>query len=141
MLRAVPATVKVLSGALAMAILATAISCYWWRYGDVMRTHCRLLSDMAAKLCGTAARTRLPGPALAEYEYPLARARDFARIAAKRCPARRSLATFKRALRLYEVTLRDVANGTGVGCARRGALDARLRKVERQLAREPGRCG
>jgi len=140
MLRAVPATVKVLSGAVAAAVLVATIGCYWWRYGDLMRTHCGLLRDMAEKLCATAARTRLSGADLTEYEYPLARAQDFARIAAKRCPARRSLAMFGRALRLYEVTLRDVASGTGPGCARRGALEVRLRKVERQLAREPGRC-
>ncbi len=141
MLRAVPATVKVRSRALAVAILATAIGCYWWRYADVMRTHCRLLGDMAEKLCATAVRRPLSGPALAEYEYPLARARDFARIAAKRCPARRSLAMFERALRLYEVTVRDTATGRGPGCRRRVALDRRLRKVERHLAREPTRCG
>jgi hypothetical protein len=140
MLRAVPATVKVRSGALAMAILAVAIGCYWWRYADLMRTHCQLLSDMAEKLCATAVRTPLSGPALAEYEYPLARARDFARIAGKRCPTRRSLAAFTRALRLYDITVRDTANGSGVGCARRAALDRRLGRVERQLAREPGRC-
>jgi hypothetical protein len=141
MLRAVPATVKVRSGALALAILAAAIGCYWWRYADVMRTHSQLLGDMAEKLCATAVRPPLSGPALAEYEYPLARARDFARIAAKRCPERRSLATFKRALRLYEVTVRDVAAGHGAGCGRRAVLDRRLRKVERHLAREPTRCG
>jgi hypothetical protein len=141
MLRAVPATVKVLCGGVLLGVLASEIGCYWWRYGDVMRVHCELLSEMAEKLCATPARGRPSGPALAEYEYPLARARDFARIAAKRCPARRSLARFRRALRLYELTLREVAGGTGAGCSRRRALDARRRGVERQLGREPGRCG
>jgi hypothetical protein len=136
-----PATVKVRSGAVAAVILATAAGCYWWRYADVMRTHCQLLGDMAEKLCATAVHPPLSGPALAEYEYPLARARDFARIAAKRCPTRRSLAGFRRALRLYEVIVREAAAGRGVGCARRAALDRRLRRVAQRLAREPPRCG
>jgi len=141
MLRAVPLTVKVQWCALAVAALLGLDGCYWYRYRELLEIHCQLLSSMSEKLCGPRAGAPLSGPALAEYEYPLARARDFARVAAKRCPGRRSLLAFGPVLRLYERMVQEAARGGMAGCGRRERLEARIGRVRGRLAREPGHCG
>lgn len=114
--------------------------CYWYRYADVMRMHAELLTSMLAKLSARIPTAPLSGAALAEYEYPLARARDFARIAAKRCPTRRSLAAFHHAISAYERIVTRTARGAGPGRATDGRFVRRIARVERWLSREPSRC-
>jgi hypothetical protein len=121
--------------------LAVALGgCYWSRYADVMRMHAELLTSMLAKLSARPPTAPLTGAALSEYEYPLARARDFARIAAKRCPTRRSLAAFHHAMSAYERIVTRAAHGAGSARATNGRFVRRIARVERWLAREPSRC-
>jgi hypothetical protein len=144
MLRPVSLTVKTTAAGLVLASLVLVAGCYWYRYGDVMRTHLELLDSMVRKLCSNPARApglRPSGPTLSEYEYPLARARDFARVAEKRCPERHSLRAFRRVLSLYDRVVRDMGGGANRRCTRGPSLALRIRRVERWLAREPGRCG
>jgi hypothetical protein len=115
--------------------------CYWYRYADLMRTHMEVLAEMADKLCTQPRGGVAVGSGAAEYRYPLERAQDFARVAAKRCPERRSLADFRRLLGLYGDILERAAVDMPRACARRRALALRVRRVERRLAAEPGRCG
>lgn len=81
---------------------AFVLGCYWSRYADVMSLHLELLEQYAAKLATLAQdRTTVPVQSWGEFVYPLERARDFARIAAKRYPERRSLALFDQVLTRY----------------------------------------
>lgn len=91
-----PAIAALLVGALLGA------GCYWSRYPEVMATHLQLLEQYAAKLA-TLAEDHRPVAVQdwGEFLYPLDRARDFARIAAKRYPDRVSLARFDEALERY----------------------------------------
>ena len=142
MLRAVSTRVKAMAAATVLIVLGIG-GCYWYRYADLMRTHLALLDAMAAKLCASndgRGRARLSGPALAEYEYPLARARDFARVAQKRCPERGSLRAFGQVLSAYGRIVRDVARADGPGCALVPRLTGRIRRVDRWLTREPRSC-
>lgn len=141
MLRVMPPTVKAVLLAMLVPLCLGSAGCYWYRYGDLMRTHCELLAAMAQKLCPRGASAPLPGSALGGYEYPLARARDFVRVAAKRCPTRRSLRAFQRVLRVYDGIVHGAARGVGRGCGRRPRLARSIQRVERWLEQEPTRCG
>lgn len=87
---------------LALVASAGAAACYWRQYPRLVETHLSLLLDYAAKLQALAADRRAVPPARwGEFTYPLERAQDFARIAAKRFPDRASLASFKAAIDVY----------------------------------------
>jgi hypothetical protein len=115
--------------------------CYWYRYADLMRTHTEVLGEMADKLCTQPRDAVSGGSGSTEYRYPLERAQDFARVAAKRCPGRRSLVAFRRLLGLYAELLERAPVDLPGACAKRGALARHVQRVERRLAAEPRRCG
>ena len=100
----------VLAAAGLLVLAGTAwVGCYWLRYGDLARTHVSLLLSMADKMSDLLESGRRVAPeAMAEFTYPLARARDFARIAAKRYRGRRSLRAFSRLLGSYEALVQEM---------------------------------
>lgn len=76
--------------------------CYWSHYPEVMATHLQLIEEYATKLSHLAEDGQtVPVQEWGEFVYPLDRARDFARIAAKRYPDRISLARFQVVLAQY----------------------------------------
>lgn len=91
----------------ALALLLAA-GCYWTKYDKLTRTHVQLLLSMAEKLAGVIGEDGVPPASLAEYRYPLERARDFTRIVAPRFEGRPSLAAFRRLCDAYQ----DVLNAT-----------------------------
>jgi len=130
--------------ALAAAGLLLAAGCYWSKYDKLVRTHVALLLAMAGKIADV---TEAEGPpaSLAEYRYPLERARDFARIAARRYAARESLRTFLAFCDDYEHVLAaaeatPARDGTGDSEAAlavaRAALTAQASAVLAALDRE-----
>jgi hypothetical protein len=137
MLGAQPGVVKAVL--LVLALGAGGAGCYWVRYADLMRTHLDVLTATAGKLCARRAAGQ-PAPPPAEIAYPLERARDFARVAAKRCPEKRSLAAFHEVLRAYAALVAGAADGHR-DCRGGRRLAARVRRAERRLAREGPRCG
>jgi hypothetical protein len=140
MLSAVRPLVKTVFATVMLAAALGAVACYWYRYADLMQTHLEVLAAMADKFCtGAGVRSRMASVP-EEYRYPLERAQDFARVAAKRCPERRSLAAFRRVLPVYAEVVG--AGEAGVSrCHMRARLDRRIRRVGRWLEREPRRCG
>jgi hypothetical protein len=105
MLRAAMQSVKVAATTLALATALVLVGgCYWSRYPEVMETHLVLLDQYARKLESFSGQGReVAIQDWAEYVYPLQRARDFARIAARRYPDRASLARFRETLDRYAV--------------------------------------
>ncbi len=94
--------------ALASVLLLLAASCYWSRYEEVMEVHLQVLSQYGAKLEALARDgRRVPVQDWGEFIYPEERARDFARIAAKRYPDRRSLALFRQVVERYAELVAD----------------------------------
>src|SRR5512144_2096190 len=80
--------------------------CYWRYYSRVMETHLSLLDSYADKIESLARDHRaVPPERWGEFTYPLERARDFARIAAKRFPGRGSLRDFDTTLDRYDELL------------------------------------
>jgi hypothetical protein len=91
-----------------LIVLAAVVAlggCYWAKYDKLARTHVALLLAMAQKIEDVTRAAGAPPPAMAEYRYPLERARDFARIAARRFEGRRSLAAFRDLCDAYERVL------------------------------------
>ena len=82
-----------------------ASGCYWVRYDALIRTHVNLLLAMARKLDAVTAERGAPPADLAEYRYPLERARDFARIVGGRFAGRESLAALNTLGDDYEAVL------------------------------------
>jgi len=87
--------------AVASAASLGAAGCYWLRYDALARTHVELLREMAAKLADVTGRDGVPPPELAEYRYPLARARDFVRVSARWYEERASLAALRELADAY----------------------------------------
>ena len=125
-----------LRGAAAAVLAGTALTvlagCYWTRYDAVARTHVELLRAMSAKLDDVTARDGVPPPAMAEFRYPLERARDFARIAERRFAGRASLAAFWRLCDAYEAILgaADRLRAAPEDAATRTAFAARVAALE-----------
>jgi len=115
--------------------------CYWYRYGDLMRTHMEVLAGMARKLCSLPAGDAAQRRGEVEYAYPLQRGLDFARVAAKRCPDRASLARFRQVMALYGEIVARAPDAPGRACAKQAVLARRIQGVERSLGGESGRCG
>ena len=88
---------------LTLATLGVAAGCYWSKYDKLVRTHVQLLLAMADKLDAVTAEEGVPPASLAEYRYPLERARDFIRIVAPRFEGRSSLAALRRTCDAYGV--------------------------------------
>jgi hypothetical protein len=126
------------------ACSAIVVGCYWSRYTDVMSLHLELLEQYAAKLAGLAQdHATVPVQSWGEFVYPLERARDFARIAAKRYPDRRSLVLFEQVLTRYgeltsspEVLAR--ADATQTIDAQVDRLEEAIAATRRELAVESG---
>jgi hypothetical protein len=131
------------AGAL-VATVAAAAGCYWLKYDRLARTHVDLLAAMAEKLGDVTRDHGRPPAGLAEYRYPLERARDFTRIAARRFEGRASLAALRRLCADYEAALaaaeRLRAQPPGAGLAALAeALDGvreRAREARAALDRE-----
>ena len=90
MLSGVLSLVKTVIATAVITAALGAVGCYWYRYADLMKTHLEVLAAMADKFCTGVPASRGVAHVPAEYGYPLERAQDFARVAAKRCPERRS---------------------------------------------------
>jgi hypothetical protein len=110
-----------------------AAGCYWLRYDALVRTHVDLLLAMARKLEAVTDERGAPPIDLAEYRYPLERARDFARIAGRRFAGRASLGALRALTDDYEAVL-DAADRLRVD----GGTPARAAFRDR-LAALPGR--
>jgi hypothetical protein len=115
--------------------------CYWYRYGDLMRTHMDVLAGSAGKLCSLATGGGVVRGGEVEYAYPLQRARDFARVAAKRCPDRASLARFRQVMALYGEIVARAHDVPDRACAKQAVLARRIKRVEGSLAGESEHCG
>ncbi|HZR82488.1 MAG TPA: hypothetical protein VFD92_15445 [Candidatus Binatia bacterium] len=112
MLRTSTGTVKARVPTIAIALglaAATLLSgCYWRRYPKLVETHLTVLLEFAAKLQALADdRETVPAERWGEFTYPLERARDFSRIAARRFADRRSLASFDRTVEAYADLVAD----------------------------------
>jgi hypothetical protein len=91
-----------------LLLLQLLPGCYWSRYADVMRTHLEVLDQYATKLADLAEVGRsVSAQDWGEFSYPLARARDFARIARRRYAEKLSLRRFEEALDRYGDLVRD----------------------------------
>lgn len=129
----------------ARALLATLLlvgsACYWTRYDEVMEVHLEVLSDYGAKLAALAADGRkVPVQDWGEFIYPAERARDFARIAAKRYPDRRSLSLFRQAVERYGelVESPEILRRADELRRRVRALERAIEATRRALAEESG---
>lgn len=85
--------------------LVLAAGCYWSKYDKLARTHVQLLLAMADKLEAVTREEGGPPGSLAEYRYPLERARDFLRIVGPRFAGRPSLAALERSCDAYVAVL------------------------------------
>lgn len=143
MLRGTSPRVKAAAAVVALCatIGAGFVGCYWYRYGDLMRTHMDVLAGMARKLCSLPAEDAARRRGEVEYAYPLQRGLDFARIAAKRCPDRASLARFRQVMALYGEIVARALDAPDRACAKQAVLARRIERVERSLAAESGHCG
>ena len=84
-------------------------SCYWLKYGKLMRTHVDLLLSMAKKMSDLLEDRRTVTPTMMdEFSYPLERARDFVRIVRPRYAERRSLQAFALFLDTYTALVREM---------------------------------
>jgi len=127
-----------------LAAAALASGCYWSKYDKLVRTHVALLEAMADKIVEVTETDGAPA-SLAEYRYPLERARDFARIAGRRYAGRESLTGFLAFCDAYEHVLHLVAapsgrdgtsNDPAILAAARAALVAQGASVLGALDRE-----
>ena len=127
-----------------LGVAALAGGCYWSKYDKLMRTHVVLLQAMADKIVEVTETDGAP-QSLAEYRYPLERARDFARIVGRRYAERESLKAFlafcdayERVLRLVEARSgpRGTSNDPALLAAARAALGAQASAVIAALDRE-----
>jgi hypothetical protein len=84
------------------------LGCYWLQYNKLMQTHITLLLAMADKMIDLLdSKEPIPAAAMAEFTYPLTRARDFTRIAAKRYRTRPSLKAFSHFLDTYSTLVQE----------------------------------
>lgn len=94
---------------LAFFLGPSLLGCYWLQYNKLMRTHVTLLLAMADKMTDLLERAEpIPPTATAEFTYPLTRARDFTRIAAKRYETRPSLRAFSHFLDTYGTVVQEM---------------------------------
>ena len=94
---------------LALFLGACLLGCYWLQYDKLMRTHVTLLLAMADKMIDLLERGEpISAAAMAEFTYPLTRARDFTRIAAKRYATRPSLRAFSHFLDTYGAVVQEM---------------------------------
>ena len=85
------------------------LGCYWLQYNKLMQTHVTLLLAMAGKMTDLLeSKEPIHAAAMAEFTYPLTRARDFARIAAKRYETLPSLQAFSHFLDTYGVLVQEM---------------------------------
>jgi len=112
-----------------------AVGCYFSKYDKLARTHVQLLLAMAQKLEDVTREQGAPPASLAEYRYPLERARDFARIVGGRFQGRPSLAAFAAFCDAYDgvvraaESLRGEPDADGTLARARAALDQRAATV------------
>jgi len=115
-------------------------SCYWLKYGKLMRTHIDLLLSMAKKLSDLLEDHR--PISRQEFSYPLERARDFVRIVSSRYAGRRSLQAFNDFLDTYAEVVKEADQlqrqneDTGGFRSRVTALQEQGEKVKALLAEE-----
>jgi hypothetical protein len=115
--------------------LLGAAGCYWLRYDKLARTHVDLLLAMTEKLDDVTRGDGRPPAPTEEYRYPLERARDFIRIAARHRADRRSLAALGALCDAYEDLLTAAER---MRAAPRGAGDARAFDAAVAAVRERG---
>ena len=113
---------------LALALLLAA-GCYWSKYDKLTRTHVQLLLAMAEKLEEVTRDAGRPPASLAEYRYPLERARDFDRIVAGRFEGRPSLVAFRRFCDAYDEVLRVTESARGAAASGDALARARAELV------------
>ena len=125
----------------ALAVFLAA-GCYFGKYDKLARTHVQLLLAMAQKLDDVTRERGAPPESLAEYRYPLERARDFARIVGGRFEGRPSLAAFRDFCDAYDAvvkateSLRGEPDTNGILAHARATLDERAAAVVRALDAE-----
>lgn len=90
--------------AAAFACLLLVAGCYYLRYGSLVRTHVDLMVALAEKRRDLHV-AKTPPRHLAEFRYPLERARDFARIVGGRFGERESFRRFTAFLDAYDAAL------------------------------------
>ena len=112
---------------IALALLAGG-GCYLRKYDKLARTHVGVLLAMTQKIEDVTDRDGNAPAALGEYRYPLERAQDFARIAARRFEGHAWLQSFREMCAAYERLLaiaeRVHASGGGDAEAVRALADA-----------------
>jgi hypothetical protein len=113
-----------------LACLLLIGGCYYVRYASLVRTHVDLMIALAAKRHDLHV-AEAPPSHLAEFRYPLERARDFARIVGPRFGERESFRRFTGFLDAYEATLEadesaEIASGLADLHERRTAILAAL---------------
>jgi hypothetical protein len=119
-----------------------AAGCYFGKYDKLTRTHVQLLVAMAQKLDDVTQEQGAPPASLAEYRYPLERARDFTRIVGGRFEGRASLAAFRSFCDAYDdvvkaaESLRGAPDAAGTLRRARATLDDRAAAVLRALDAE-----
>jgi len=131
------------SGRILMVVAVFLVAgCYFGKYDKLVRTHVQLLLAMAQKLEDVTREQGAPPASLAEYRYPLERARDFARIVGGRFQGRPSLAAFTAFCDAYDGVVRAAESRRGEPDAEgtlaraRATLDERAAAVLRALDAE-----
>ena len=127
------------SGWILLVALLGAAGCYWQKYDKLVRTHVEILDAMAGKMQDLVRRDgRLEPEQMAEFRYPLERAKDFARIVRGRYGGRESFLRFARYLERYADLL---AFAEGVRADSRSAQEkaAEMAPLGERL-REEGSC-
>lgn len=126
----------------AVGALLVLTGCYWSRYSELMETHLVLLDQYGSKLDFLARTERgVPMEEWGEFVYPLDRASDFARIAARRYPDRESLRQFRIVLGQYGALVEDPMflsrpGGLSLLETRREALAEAIAVTRAELRRE-----
>ena len=123
-----------------LALLAAVLvspGCYWWRYEALVRTHVNLLLAMIAKVEDLTTHHGVPPASLEEFRYPLERARDFARITARRYEGRSSLTELRALCDAYDRALAaaDAIRAAPDGSEARAAFAVAAGDVRAQAAR------
>ena len=133
-----------LRGLIPLLILPLTLGgCYWLKYEKLMHTHIELMLSMTNKMSRLLGENDPITPTMMnEFLYPLERARDFARIVAKRYTDRPSLAAFHQLLDIYEGIVTEVdrlrlqPGNLDDFQARAQALRDQVTQVERALSSE-----
>jgi hypothetical protein len=120
-------------------IAVASIGCYWLRYHDLVLTHVDLLEDFAAATLPQleAAPDAISPADVERLRYPLARARQFVDLAAKRFPESEARAALARMTEVYAGLVEELERiRAGAGEASKAIADVAAVQAAANRVRE-----